>query len=155
MITDSKVPFSVRQTSKFVLLVGVVLLVLGIAAAVGRSWTLSVILLVSGLLALGLSYCTVTVSDRGIRAAMGPMSWPCINISSSALAEVTRRPVSTLKAGGLGYRGNWTFAKRVVVSLGGSDGIYVRTTDGRQLQVSLSAGAAVRLFDRLPAGWPA
>jgi hypothetical protein len=140
-VTASK-EVEVRQRSFLLTLLGLGLVGGAALSATNQAWLLGAILLASGVVCLQLSVVRVTASPDGLEVVVGYIPWPSIRIDGREVAEVERRPVSVGKAGGWGYRGNWTILKRVVISLGGSSGLYVRTTSDQHLQVSMPAARA-------------
>jgi hypothetical protein len=132
----------VRQRSCLLTLLGLGLAVGGVLSASNRAWLLGTILLASGVVCLQLSVVRVSASSDGLEVVVGYVPWPSLRIDRREIAEIEQRPLSVGTAGGWGYRGNWTVLKRVIISLGGSSGLYVRTTSDQRLQVSMPTARA-------------
>lgn len=72
------------------------------------------------------SSATYEVSDDAFSVKVGA-GYPYLRIPAESIASVEPGNVGAVRSGGLGYRGSWTFGNRVIVSLGGTGGVHIRT----------------------------
>jgi hypothetical protein len=95
-----------------------------------------------GLVLIGVSAVVAWFSTATYRVSRDELSirmgggLPHLRIRGADISSVERSAVSAVRAGGLGYRGSWTFGRKVAISLGGAGGVTVRTRPKGQLRLS-------------------
>jgi hypothetical protein len=146
---------SIRQTSRLLVGLGGILAVLGLIVAADRQVAVAAIYAAAAVVCLNFSTVHVIANRQGLTVRVGHLGRPRLKVAAADVVEVENRSVSALRAGGFGYRGSWSLGGRVVVSLGGRQGVYVRTAKGKRLHVTLgSADEVVRVL-RAGMGAPA
>ncbi len=146
---------SIRQTSRMLLGLGGILAVLGLVVAADHQIAGATICAAAAAVCVNFSTAKVIANRQGLTVRVGHLGRPRLRVAAGDLVEVENRSVSAFSAGGFGYRGSWALGGRVVVSLGGRQGVYVRTAKGKRLHVSLgSADEVVRVL-RAGMGSPA
>ena len=115
--------------------IAVTVLVFALISLLSGNAAATAILLGSAMVVQWFSRAHYRVVSNGLMVDVG-YGWPRIRIAYDEIKTTECGTLSAFRVGGLGYRGNWTVLKRVAISLGGGTSVVVRTTDGRQLQLS-------------------
>lgn len=121
--------------SRILIVLGACIFAVAVGAAVSRSFAVAGALVVTATIVCWFSSATYQVSERELSVKIGA-GFPHLRIPAASIVSVERGSVGAVRSGGLGYRGSWTFGKRVIVSLGASGGVHIRTRPKGLLSLS-------------------
>jgi len=135
MNDPSTLPYRETTRSSFMMVLAAGLFVIAVGSTISSSFVDAGVIAVIALIVAWFSSATYEVSERRLSVKIGA-GFPHLRIPAESIASVERGSVGAVRSGGLGYRGSWTIGKRVIVSLGASGGVHIRTRPKGLLSLS-------------------